>query len=309
MSRIHDELKRIESERQAEVDKTPAEAESAATPSIYVPQRSYMPVLPATTVPFSDVVQVEPSEDVAYRTSAAGHVVPAVAAPELSVSSIALGRDLYEQLLFESLIPAFDNVPLRRIFPFVLYTPNNVADFAAPLIIRASGCGVVHNYPFLKGSGLSRLLLQARTHQTRIQHEYGQVQVVEELVERLKIFDPKTVNVHIYLGNPFANSKSPEWTSKFKELSEALKNTLLIAAGCAVLFGGTLIHSKDNAESQKPREISITQLDRETQLKILPKILEAEKAEDFPEIIESLHTKQPSAERPAVNVPRKRGRK
>jgi hypothetical protein len=247
---------------------------------------------PAKAAEQGDVVGLEqPKETFIDGPSSEVHVLGVVPKSELS-SSIALSKDIYEQFLFESLVPAFDHVPLRRVFSFVLYTPGDVADFVAPLIVRATGCGVVHNYPFLKGSGLSRALLQTRTRQTHIQYEYGQAQVVEELVKRLKIIDPKTVNICVSLSPPPATNRSTEWTSKLKELSETLKNTLLIAPGCAVLFGGILIHSKESANPQKPREISITQLDRESQLGVLPKILEAERAEDFVKIIESLHGKQ-----------------
>jgi hypothetical protein len=134
--------------------------------------------------------------------------------------------------------------------------------------------------------------------------------VVVELVKRLKILDPKTVNIYVSLSPPPATNESTEWTSKLKELSEALKNTLLIAAGCAVLFGGTLIHSKKSANPQKPSEISIAQLDREIQLGLLPKILEADKAEDFLRIIEGLHGKQrPSAHHARPGSARKRRKK
>jgi hypothetical protein len=134
--------------------------------------------------------------------------------------------------------------------------------------------------------------------------------VVEELVKRLKILDPKTVNIYVSVSPPPATNESTEGASKPKELSEALKNTLLIAAGSAVLFGGTLIHSKESSNPQKPREISITRLDRETQLGVLPKILEAEKAEDFLKIIESLHGKQqPSTHQARPGSARKRRKK
>jgi hypothetical protein len=132
----------------------------------------------------------------------------------------------------------------------------------------------------------------------------------QALAKRLKFLDPKTVNIYVSFSPPLATNESTDWASKFKELSEVLKNTLLIAAGCSVLFGDTLIHSKDSVNPQKPREISITQLDRETQLGILPKILEAEKAEDFLKIIESLHGKQrPSAHQARHSSGRKRRKK
>ena len=134
--------------------------------------------------------------------------------------------------------------------------------------------------------------------------------MVEELAKRLKFLDPKTLHIYVSLSLTLATNESTDWASKFKELSEVLKNTLLIAAGCSVVFGNTLIHSKESVNPQKPREISITQLDRETQLGVLPKILEAEKAEDFLKIIESLHGKQrPLARQARHSSARKRRKK
>jgi len=311
MSRIYEQLRRTELERQTELERTQGLPESAEATAIDVLMTTALSVpAPAKATERGGVVRLEQPKETFIEGPASGVHVPSVV-PKFELSSpIALSKDLYEQFLFESLVPAFDHVPLRRVFPFVLYTPSEVADFVAPLIVRASGCGVVHNYPFLEGSGLSRALLQTRTRQTRIQHEYGLARVLEELVKRLRILDPKTVNIYVSLSPPPATNESTEWTSKPKELSEALKNTLLIAAGCAVLLGGTLIHSKESANPQKPREISIMQLDRETQLGALPKILEADKAEDFLKIIGSLHGKQQASSHQArLGSARKRRKK
>lgn len=314
MSRIYEQLRRTELERQAELERTQGLPESAEATAIDV----LMTTAPSVPAPAKgneqgDVERLEQTKEtfvpVIEGPSSGVHVPGVVPKSELS-SFIALSKDLYEQFLFESLVPAFDHVPLRRVFPFVLYTPSDVADFVAPLIVRASGCGVVHNYPLLKGTTLSKVLLQTRTRQTRIQYEYGQAQVVEELAKRLKFLDPKTVNIYVSFSPPLATNESTDRASKFKELSEVLKNTLMIAAGCSVVFGDILIHSKDSVNPQKPREISITQLDRETQLGVFPKILEAEKAEDFLKIIEGLHGKQwPSAHQARPSSGRKRRRK
>jgi hypothetical protein len=311
MSRIYEQLRRTELERQAELERTQGLPESAEATAIDVLMTTALSLpAPAKATEQGDVVRLKQPKEAFIEGPASGVQVPGVLQRSELSSCIALSKDLYEQFLFESLVPAFDHVPLRRVFPFVLYTASDVADFVAPLIVRASGCGVVHNYPFLEGSGLSRALLQTRTRQTHIQREYGQAQVVEELVKRLRILDLKTVNIYTSLSPPPATNESTEGTSKLNELSEALKNTLLIAAGSAVLFGGTLIRSKESANPQKPGEISITQLDRETQLAVLPKILEADKAEDFLKIIESLHGKQQaSAHRARPGSARKRRKK
>jgi hypothetical protein len=196
MSRIYEQLRRTELERQAELERTQGMPESAEATAIDV----LMTTAPSVPAPAKgneqgDVERLElPKETFIEGPSSGIHVSSVVPKSELS-SSIALSKDLYEQFLFESLVPAFDHVPLRRVFPFVLYTPSDVADFVAPLIVRASGCGVVHNYPFLNGSALSKVLLQTRTRQTRIQHEYGQAQVAEELAKacfRVRITRCKT---------------------------------------------------------------------------------------------------------------------
>ena len=289
-SRIHEALKNAEEAREREIEALrKAEQERSETSATREMDTSSIFERAPALMPLKESVSgvFEPESALAGRMNVAS-------------------RDLYEQLLFQSLVPAFDDVPLRRVFPFILYTPNGVNDFAVPLIVKASGCKLVHDYPFLAGSALSRGLLQTKNYQTRNQFENEQSQIVDELVERLKIFDAKAVTVNIYLGAGGAKHESSgEWTGKFQELTEALKNTLLIAAGCAVVFGGTLIHSKDTSESRKPHEVSVTQLDRDTQLRILPKILEATKAEDFPEIIESLQAPRPQIEKPKARPAQK----
>ena len=149
MSRIYEQLRRTELERQAELERTQGLPESAEATAIDV----LMTVAPSVPAPAKaneqgDVERLEqPKETFIEGPSSGVHVSGGVPKSELS-SSIALSKDLYEQFLFERLDPAFDHIPLRRVFPFVLYTPSDVADFVAPLIVRASGCGVVHNYPF-----------------------------------------------------------------------------------------------------------------------------------------------------------------
>src|SRR5882724_480924 len=147
-SRTYESLKRAEEKRvQEETAQTTATPEPhARSIRVHVPASALMPLNEGITT----VLEPEPA--------LAGRM------------SVAI-RDLYEQLLFQSLVPAFDEIPLRRVFPFILYTPNAVNDFAVPLIVRASGCRLVHDYPFLSGSALSRGLLQTQKYQTRNQVE------------------------------------------------------------------------------------------------------------------------------------------
>src|SRR5215469_3008158 len=161
MSRIYDQLRRTELERQAELERTQGLPESAEAMATDVLMTATLSVpAPAKATEHDDVERLDqPKEEFIEGVSSGVYVPGAVAKSELA-TSIALSKDLYEQLLFGSLVPAFDQVPLRRVFPFVLYTPSAAADFVAPLIVSASGCRVVHNDPSLKGSGLSRVLLQ-----------------------------------------------------------------------------------------------------------------------------------------------------
>ena len=125
MSRIYEQLRQHELERQAELEKTQALPESAkATPTdVFIATALSVPA-PAKAIELSDVVRLEPPKETLIEGVSSGDYVPAVVPKSELSSSIALSKDLYEQLLFESLIPAFDHVPLRRVFPFVLYTPS-----------------------------------------------------------------------------------------------------------------------------------------------------------------------------------------
>jgi hypothetical protein len=217
-----------------------------------------------------------------------------------------LGRrvdELYEHLLFQNLVPAFDDIPMRRVFPLCLYTPEPWTDqleTALQEVIRVSGCEVVREYPFLKGSGLHRVSLQSPERETRSQFERSHLQLAEQLVHALKESNISIVGnviINVSAGTSAGSKAEPkDWTGKFKDLTEALKNMLLISASAVFLFDGTLI--KSNAEPQKRHEISITQLDRNTELKALPKILDATNPEDFRETVGSLEIAKPPSTRP-----------
>jgi hypothetical protein len=98
--------------------------------------------------------------------------------------------EFYEALLFQNLVPAFDDIPMRRVFPLCFYTPetwtDNKFETALQEVIKVTGCEVVQEYPFLQGSGLYRGSLQKRNRQTRSQFEHSNQQLVEHLVQTLK---------------------------------------------------------------------------------------------------------------------------
>ena len=190
--------------------------------------------------------------------------------------------ELYEHLLFENLVPAFDDFPMRRVFPVCFYTPKAWTDdkFEAALkeVIIASGCDVVREYPFLAGSGLYRSSLQTSNRQTRSQFEDSQRRLAEHLVLALKESNINiTGNVTINIGGATSAGSKPEpkeWTGEFKDLTEALRNLLMISASVVFLFDGKLMKSSA-AEQKQPREISIINLERHAELQVLPKILDA----------------------------------
>jgi hypothetical protein len=209
---------------------------------------------------------------------------------------------LYENLLFQNLIPAFDEVPMRRVFPVCFYTQESWTDQkfwqALQEVIRAAGLELVREYPFIQGSGLYRASLQKSNRETRSQFEDANRQLVEHLVQTLKKSNiPIIANVTVNVSPSAESKREPSnWAGKMKDLTEAVKNLLLISASAAFLFDGTLMKS-GRAEANKPCEISITKLDRKAELHVLPKILEATKPEEFRETIDSLQMAQPQRPR------------
>ena len=254
-------------------------------------------------------------------------------------------NEVHENLMFQSLLPAFDNVPLRREFPFCIFVPSQgkrkratastlrdlfgemiamrdtpwmgsgppeatdvlerVDKFLSPL-----GYLEVRTYPLLKGSVLYRSALRTYERQTRKEFEDSQLQLVTELAKSLRTLkvDSAPITVNVYLNDPKTKEKpeSMSWAGNLKDLSEALKNILLIGVGCVVLFGGTLIKS-EGTEPNKPLVVKIVQMGRDTQIKVLPKILDAAKPEDFQEVIEAVPTPSSSAKLPEAK-PTKGGR-
>lgn len=228
-----------------------------------------------------------------------------------------ISKDLYENLLLQSLVPAFDKIPTKRVFPICLYVPEvppNVEvglDSALDAVIAASGCVAVHSYPILHGSKLHRSLHETPNRQTRDEFEASQSQFMQELVKAIK--DSKgniTVNFNAGAETKSEPSRSEQkhWSGILKDLTESVKNLLLIGAAGIFLFDGMVATSKP-AESSKPQEISIRQIDRDTQLKILPGILDASNPEDFQKAFEPLQiTTPPKKPTMQPNKPRSRQR-
>ena len=186
--------------------------------------------------------------------------------------------ELYENLLFQNLVSAFDDIPMRRVFPVCFYTPETWTDHkfetALQEVIKATDCDIVQEYAFLQGSGLYRGSLQRRKRQTRSQFERSHQQLVEHLVQTLKesnvtVIGNLTVNVSP-AAHVESKGESDDWTGKLKDFTEALKNLLLIGASAVFLFDGTLMKSSA-AEPKKQHEVSIISLDRNAELQALPK--------------------------------------
>ncbi len=212
---------------------------------------------------------------------------------------------LHEHILLESISPAFDDVPLRRIFPFYVYAPTlepiraGQLSLAISQVIEASACSVVRIYPELSGSSLSRATLQTRTHQTRSEFESSSLGFIEQLAKISKE-NGVPISLTIDIGQPSATEpnlkvrsqadKSQEWPGKLKDFTEALRNLVLTGVGVAVLFGGTVISSEPH-DSGKETAISVESLSRAQQLRIVPKILEAHTPEEF---LEALHSDETS---------------
>jgi len=211
-----------------------------------------------------------------------------------------IAADLYEHLLLQSLAPAFDDIPLKRVFPFFLYTPTELSDLDRQLgagllqVIAASGCNLVYVHPTLHGSKLARASLQTPTRQTR--PEFAAVEA--QLVNDIRAAQPGWGNVTVNLYPPRWEPEPKDWAGRLKDVTEALKNILLIGAGVYILFGGVVMSSHPDEHAGQPR----SQMSREHQLKALPKILEANSAEEFLEVIRPEQA-PPSSNAKSPNVP------
>lgn len=191
--------------------------------------------------------------------------------------------------------PASQCMLQRRISPFCLYFSQPSELEIWPVYALASlGFTTVHAFPFLQGSSLYRHVVPKDKRETRLQSEAAQIEFAKQLAKSLGEAGANvTINVNIK-GSLQPMEDSKDWTEKFKNLTEALKNTLTIGASGALLLGGTIFVSEHIPESSDPAKVTIQHLDRNTQLQILPKILDAEKPEDFKEIINFIQAPPPA---------------
>jgi hypothetical protein len=202
--------------------------------------------------------------------------------------------EFYENLLFENLVPAFDSVPMRRAFLFCAYSDEEKKHdaFAESFrsVIAACDCEVIREYEYLSGSQLHRCALRNLKRQTRKQFEASFQNVAIGVQGRLQ--EEKSINIkfenNFYFGPPAKDAEEhTNWSEISKNVTEALKNLVLVAAGAAFLFDGTLV--KSGGSDLHNREISVLKVPREKELEILPKILDATSPQDFCEAIGPLN--------------------
>ncbi len=205
-----------------------------------------------------------------------------------------LQNEIWESLVFQNLLPAFDKVPMRRVFPICFYTKETWTvgfDALVRAVILTSGCELKLEYPFLEGSGVYRGALRTSKRHTRKQFENSQAQLAVQIVETLK--QDKNVGgvtVNFNFGSPNKEKEQKgEWSGKFKDFTEGIRNLILAGAGLVFIFDGTLMTS---SQSGSPHQISITQIDRQAELQALPKILDATSPQEFHEAIEPLDDKK-----------------
>jgi hypothetical protein len=217
-------------------------------------------------------------------------------------------------MMFHNLIPAFDAVPMRRVFPICLYTAEQweeagKLEAALAKVIGVSGCGVIQQYPFLEGSGLYRASLQKPNHETYEEFAISQQQLAADLVRTLRESNFTVlgdVNINIAVPGTDPKNESKDWAGRVKDLTEAVKNMLLITASCIFLFDGTLIKSSETAAEER-HQVTIMQMDRKVELQALPKILEATKPEEIHEMIDTLPSNSPNkSKKPPMQQPKGR---
>jgi hypothetical protein len=215
----------------------------------------------------------------------------------------------YEQLLFQNLLPAFDSIPMKRVFMLCAYSPRKEDSFTGTSsfteelehVVEWSGCQLVWEYPELTGSRLRRGVLQTPYRLTRREFENLYGQIPEELAKRLKDASEKNVTIvnNFYIGHESAAKERPKdwtWTERVKDLAEALKNLLLVGAGVCFIFDGTLVKSTDS-DSQH-REVSVLKVPRDKELELLPEVLEATSPQDFRRAVEPLNSESLSPKKP-----------
>jgi len=215
----------------------------------------------------------------------------------------SIAGELYEHLLLQNLASAFDDIPMRRVFQIFLYTPEQTRQVDAELartleyVIWASGCTLVHTYPVLSGSKLYGGLLRSPVRQTHKEFDASQIELIREVVGAATK-DNINVTININIGERSSPGEKG-WQGKFKDVTEGLKNLLLIGAGTLLLFDGTLMSSRQ-PDPSKPSEVVISRMNRDTQLQVVPKVLDVTSPEEFREIMEPFHFPKRSPEKPIV---------
>jgi hypothetical protein len=205
-------------------------------------------------------------------------------------------QDLHEQRLFQNLMPEFDRVPMKRAFLACVYSPRKEEGLLGPTlesqfvaVIESSGAELVWQYPPLTGSRLYRCTLQTTHRQTRKEFENSYGCAGEELAQCLQEEQCRNITLvsNIHIGSPEGDKEHRrDCTEKLKDLTEALKNLVLIGAGICFMIDGTLVKTADS--NSQPREVSVLKVPRDEELKFLPKILEATTPQEFREGVESI---------------------
>lgn len=219
---------------------------------------------------------------------------------------VSIARSLVDTLfevqqsrLFESLIPAYAKVPIKRVFLFAMFVADDVDLRSYEKLTEALDdvleCEFLGRSPSLHGSALQRSVYQTSKHQTLDEFQASQRQLAEELVSVLREHQIQNITINLYPPLPKAEPK--EW-GKFKDVSEALKNLLLVGAGCSILLGGTLIMSSKRETPEKPLSVTVKQIAPKDQLELLPMVLEANTPEDFAKAISEVRPVAPPREKP-----------
>jgi hypothetical protein len=188
----------------------------------------------------------------------------------------AISFDLYDNLLLQNLSTAFDDFPMRRVFPFCVSIdvadPRGATDEAEKVyeftlnwmmeVIRDldSSCDLIRVYPVLQGSKGARTDLKTRRRCTRRE-------LPKEIQER-------------------------DFAAKFKDFSEGVKNIAgSLSISVAVLLAGGSGMLQHQPQQMSPRPPVVQQIKRADQLKTIPKLLDASSPEEF---INVLYSYRPS---------------
>jgi hypothetical protein len=208
--------------------------------------------------------------------------------------------EVQQSRLFESLIPAYAKVPIKRVFLFAMFVADDFDLRSYEKLTEALDDVLEGEFlgrsPALHGSSPQRSLYQTSKHQTLDEFQASQRQLAEELVSVLREHQIQNITINLYPPLPKAEPK--EWTGKFKDMSEALKNLLLVGAGCSILLGGTLIISSKRETPEKPLSVTVKQIAPKDQLELLPMVLEANTPEDFAKAISEVRPAAPPKEKP-----------